>query len=88
MTHTSLVLGGDWPADEWPDYVEVEHDDGRDRWAVRYAPERTCTLLRKGLHGCNRNFECSACGKLIINDINESLPKYCKHCGARVEGER
>lgn len=39
MKHTNLVLGGNWHADEWPDYVEVEHDDGRDRGAVRYVPQ-------------------------------------------------
>lgn len=94
MTHTSLVLGGNWPADEWPDYVEVEHDDGRDRGAVRYAPERTCRMeYQTGTNNPKRGwFECSECGGLGDSvdagwngeKRRKDTPAYCPNCGAKV----
>lgn len=95
MTHTNLVLGGNWPADEWPDYVSVEHDDGRDRGAVRYAPEKTCRDVKKG-NSPSTLFRCSECGGVLASAYGEiSLYngkgrytqeiKFCPVCGARVE---
>lgn len=89
MTHTNLVLGSNWPSSEWPDYVDVEHDDGRDRGAVRYAPERTCAMVYDPGWSDDElypteAYSCSECGHIDL----DGKPRYCRYCGARVEEGR
>ena len=92
MTHTNLVLGGNWHADEWPDYVSVEHDDGRDRGAVKYVPELACRIVYDNVH---QDYYCSACGEYFDTGMYEARDpddgflhkdfQYCPNCGARVK---
>lgn len=82
MSFTSLSLGHNWPADEWPEYVEVDHDDGRGGGPVRYVPERTCRDERKKRPD---SFLCSKCGWFWIDFDGDELGfSYCPNCGRKV----
>ena len=74
MSWTNLSLGHNWPADEWPEYVEVDHDDGRGGRPVRYVPERTCHYVGDEISG-----GCSECRGWL-----DPACSYCPSCGARV----
>lgn len=39
MSHTNLVLGGNWGKGEWPEFVDVGHEGSSD--GRRYLPQRT-----------------------------------------------
>lgn len=77
MSFTDRVLGHNWPLDEWPEYVLVNHEGAVDD--VRYVPESTCRVVAtdENPYGC----ECSECGQPDIDGWN-----YCPGCGARVVG--
>ena len=83
MSHTNLVLGANWPSDEWPESVNVMHEGVGD--SLKYVPERTCRNLG-GEEGTNYelyDFGCSSCG--YCADITE--PNYCPYCRAKVVEE-
>lgn len=77
MSWTNLSLGHNWPTGEWPEYVEVDHDDGRGDGPRRYVPERTCRIVEDE----EGDSVCSECGAdyLCMTDAS-----YCPDCGARV----
>ena len=91
MSHTNLVLGANWPSDEWPESVDVMHEGVGD--SLKYVPERTCKMQRAFsepvLMEHVQEYECSECGGLtnaqIFNESDE--PRYCMMCGARVAKE-
>ena len=80
MSFAKLTLGHQWGADEWPEYVEVDHNGGMGDGPRRYVPESTCRVVAtdENLYGC----ECSECGQPDIDGWN-----YCPGCGARVVSE-
>ena len=92
MSHTNLVLGANWPSDEWPESVDVMHDGVGDR--LKYVPERTCkaiddfvipgqvqTYPYKICSNCHSDFPRLACS----GDF--SVENYCPNCGAKVVEE-
>ena len=85
MSWTNLSLGHNWPSGEWPEYVEVDHDDGRGDGPRRYVPERTCRMGAT----TDDEYRCGECGHLSWEtygtDKEWHPPKYCAHCGARAE---
>lgn len=94
MSWTNLSLGHNWPAGEWPEYVEVDHDDGRGGRPVRYVSERTCRVVTMDMAGeppyrdgdwiLNELSDgCSECG-YPFDTPNRGTPSYCPNCGARV----
>lgn len=46
MSFAKLTLGHQWCADEWPEYVEVDHNGGMGDGPRRYVPESTCRVVR------------------------------------------
>ena len=84
MSFTNLSLGHNWPAGEWPEYVEVDHDDGRGAGPRRYVPERTC---RMRFDDREHRYRCSRCGCLSETyrgtDGKWYAPEHCTACGAR-----
>ena len=79
MSFTNLSLGHNWEADEWPEHVEVDHDDGRGDGPRRYVPERTCHVERVSTPYHAGPPRCSACMMPL-----EPLVNYCPYCGARL----
>lgn len=80
MSHTNLVLGANWSADEWPESVDVMHEGVGD--SHRYVPERTCEVTE--YNDCGPHAEdCTivlSCGHKTLGYI----PNYCHICGAKV----
>ena len=90
MSWTNLSLGHNWPADEWPEYIEVDHDDGCGAGPRRYVPERTCRMtfddVSSSLYsGPMRPW--AKCGACVPREFSGPY-NYCPCCGARVVGER
>ena len=83
MSFTNLSLGHNWEADEWPEHVEVDHDDGRGDGPRRYVPERTCRKVPGRMKYGRRVPKCSECGQ----SLGDERWSYCPHCGARVVDE-
>ena len=84
MAHTNLVLGTNWSKDEWPDSVDVMHEDARD--SRRYVPKKTTRLVWSKHREC---WKCESCG----NDFGDKyfskycIPcgwNYCSNCGAKI----
>ena len=90
MSWTNLSLGYNWSAGEWPEYVEVDHDDGRGSGPRRYVPERTCGEWRGDPrheaigHAAAHEDDELWCEHCDI-ELDESW-LYCPNCGARVVG--
>lgn len=99
MSFTNLLLGHNWSADEWPDYVEVQknvekHEDGVDLYRSEYRayfPVRTCrNVYEERVHPgfqCDNGFMCSACGSTVEDYEHYAITgtfNYCPACGARV----
>lgn len=91
MSHTNLVLGGNWGKGEWPEFVDVGHEGSSD--GRRYLPQRTCHVE----HVCSKDeiwphTACSECGGRLryydtVNEYGEDsyeLCPYCPNCGAEV----
>ena len=74
MSFAKLTLGHQWGADEWPKYVEVDHNGGRGCGPRRYAPVRTCRYVGDEISG-----GCSECRGWL-----DPACSYCPGCGARV----
>lgn len=102
MSHTLLALDEEWPEDEWPEYVEVDHVGGRGHEVVRYVPERTCrvadrehgiswtqTLVTRMCSECGHEFGCEQRRDLPVPTVLDkvNVPNYCPNCGARVVDE-
>lgn len=82
MSFAKLTLGHQWGADEWPKYVEVDHNGGRGCGPRRYAPVRTCRNVH---HVPEFIFECSECGAKVYPEGAQGVQvRYCPSCGARV----
>lgn len=79
MSHTNLVLGGEWAAMGMPDHVEVSVEGASG--STRYAPERTC---RNEAAEPGVIFECSECGAAFVNEPIDGEWSYCPNCGAKV----
>lgn len=78
MSHTNLVLGGNWHHDEWPEFVDVGHDGASD--SKIYVSERTCKrvdiyslFFREHYKGCS-----------VCHNPLDVLDRYCSRCGAKV----
>ena len=90
MSHTNLVLGGNWEKGEWPEFVDVGHEGSCD--GKRYLPHRTCHDVSYG----DEEFRCSECGMpvevecdgfvLLIGGKTDNL-RFCPNCGAMVVSE-
>lgn len=82
MSYTNLILGGNWPLSEWPEYVEVGHEGAVD--SARYVPGRTC---RDECEGTPQSFLCGACGWFYTDIEGDELGfSYCPNCGAGIAG--
>lgn len=89
MAHTSLVLGANWGADEWPSHVTVSHEAAHARDGRPYVPwhgvrvvsrEEVRTqdggrLVQWGL----------SCGHSALRSVQ--APFWCPMCGAEVVGD-
>lgn len=94
MSHTNLVLGGNWERGEWPEFVDVGHEGSCD--GKRYLPQRTCHIEHvRSKDERWPHAACSECGCRLSyydtvdeygEDSSEFCP-YCPGCGARVVEE-
>lgn len=78
MSHTNLVLGGNWEKGEWPEFVDVGHEGSSD--GRRYLPQRTCQMEQSSGYFRTEvmTWFCSECGSPIYNDVE---PSFCPYCG-------
>lgn len=78
MSHTNLLLGGNWDAGEWPEWVDVGHEGARD--SRRYVPERTCSWVRDEDCGA----WATSCGDMLTWEPY-GTPWWCPSCGGKVD---
>ena len=86
MSFTNMLLSGGWGLGEWPDHIEVVHDNFR-RESRIYVPERTCRMVldeeMTRLLEYDDAFTCTACGERVTHRSSERM-RFCPNCGARV----
>lgn len=86
MSFTNMLLGGGWGLGEWPDHIEVVHDNCR-RESRTYVPERTCRMVldeeMTRLLEYDEVFRYTACGEEVVRKTGTTI-RFCPMCRARV----
>ena len=74
MAHTNLLLGTNWPADEWPKSIDVMHEGAGD--SLKYVPERTYMDINKAWSDFGEN----VFNDNILNDFDkfEKIYQICQ----------